>query len=49
VDDSIDQVQPTFSAHVTFLFDVARDARGLTLVNVPSFGGTTQKLFTLGI
>jgi hypothetical protein len=32
--------------------DLARalsDARGLTMVNVPSLGDRTQKLFTLGI
>jgi hypothetical protein len=49
LDWTVTDVQPTFSAHVAFVFDVARDARGLTLLNVPSFGGTTQKLFTLGL
>jgi hypothetical protein len=49
LDWTVTDVQPTFSAHVAFVFDVAGDARGLTLLNVPSFGGTTQKLFTLGI
>jgi hypothetical protein len=48
-DDSIDQVQPTFSARVVFVFDVATDAHGFTLVNVPLFSDTTQKLFRLGI
>lgn len=43
------QVQPTFSAHVGFVFDVAPDAHGLRLLNVPAFGGSTQKLFTLGL
>ena len=42
-------MQPTFSVRVAFVFDVARDARGLTLLNVPSFGGAPQKLFTLGL
>jgi hypothetical protein len=49
VTDPVEDVQPTFSAHVAFVFDVAADARGLTLMNVPSFGGATQKHFTLGI
>jgi hypothetical protein len=49
LDWTVEDVQPTFSARVAFVFDVAHDAHGLTLLNVPSFGGTTQKLFTLGI
>jgi hypothetical protein len=49
LDDYFDDVQPTFSARVAVVFDVASDARGLALVNVPAFGGTTQKLFTLRI
>jgi hypothetical protein len=49
VDDSIDAVQPTFSARVSAIFDVAPDAHGLTMVNVPLFEDRTQKLFTLGI
>jgi len=44
-----EDVQPTFSEHVAFVFDVARDAHGLALLNVPLYGGTTQKLFTLGL
>jgi hypothetical protein len=32
-----------------FVFDVARDAHGLTLVNAPLFSDRTPKLFTLGI
>jgi hypothetical protein len=35
-------VQPTFSVRVAFVFDVARDARGLTLLKVPSFGSAPQ-------
>jgi Domain of unknown function (DUF4352) len=46
---STEDVQPTFSEHVAFVFDIARDAHGLALLNVPSFGGSTQKLFTLGV
>jgi Domain of unknown function (DUF4352) len=49
LDDYYDTVQPTFSERVAVVFDVARDARGLTLVNVPLFSDRTQKLFTLGI
>jgi hypothetical protein len=48
LDDSIDEVQPTFSAHVSVLFDVAADAHRLTLVNAPAFDSGTHKLFTLG-
>jgi hypothetical protein len=49
LDWTVNDVQPTFSVRVAFVFDVARDAHGFTLVNVPSFSDTTQKLFTLGI
>jgi hypothetical protein len=49
LDWTVTDVQPTFSVRVAFVFDVARDARGLTLVNVPLGGDRTQKLFTLRI
>jgi hypothetical protein len=48
-DDSSDAVQPSFSAHTSVIFDVARDAHGFALLNVPLYGGAPQKLFTLGI
>jgi hypothetical protein len=49
LDAAFSDVQPTFSAHVAFVFDVASDARGLTLVNAPCCGDPTHKLFTLGL
>jgi hypothetical protein len=48
-DDSSDAVQPSFSAHTSVIFDVARDAHGLALLNVPLYGGATQKLFPLSL
>ena len=49
LDSYWDAVQPTFNARVALVFDVAADAHGFALVNAPPFGGSTQKVFTLGI
>lgn len=49
LDNSNSTVQPTFTIHTVFLFDVAKDATGLTLHNAESDGSNARTLFPLGI
>jgi len=48
LDDSTTTVQPTFTIHTSFLFDVAPDAQGLVLQNAPYYGDI-QNLVSLGM
>lgn len=45
----LDPVQPSFSAHVVLVFDVAKDAHGFKLENSDILGENAQTLFVLGV
>ena len=49
LDDTSTTVQPTFTIHTVFLFDVAKDAVGLSLHNAETDGSNARTLFNLGI
>ena len=49
LDDTGTTVQPSFTIHTVFLFDIATDAHGLTLHNADTDGTNPRTLFSLGI